>query len=53
MSAAPSGPSNRNCFSELRQAGKFSDVIITCGSHELPVHKAIVCSQSDVLEDLY
>jgi hypothetical protein len=32
----------------LLETGEFSDFVITCGDKTWKVHKAIVCSQSDV-----
>jgi hypothetical protein len=35
-------------FSSLLATGEFSDFIIKCGDKTWNVHKAIVCTQSDV-----
>jgi hypothetical protein len=35
-------------FSSLLATGEFSDFVITCGDKTWNVHKAIVCTQSDV-----
>lgn len=36
-------------YAKLLQSEKFSDVVLKCQDKEFKVHKAIVCSQSDVL----
>ncbi|KAK4033062.1 hypothetical protein C8A01DRAFT_50278 [Parachaetomium inaequale] len=36
-------------ISQARERDEFTDFVLTCGTERFPVHKVIVCSQSNVL----
>ena len=39
-----------DCLNKAYQAGRYTDLKITCGSTEFKVHKIILCSQSKVFD---